>query len=111
MKCVYCIAEMNEGAIVCHSCGRTQPAVIRSRWLWGAFVVALMATFIYIVYSVEEASARKAAIEQIASCKKFQGQSDSVSVEMEIDQLQSDGMSWRTAANTYASISGCPANW
>lgn len=109
MKCDYCLQELNDGATVCHSCGRTQRRVHASRWRFGLAIAAALTLAGVVGYFIEDNIARDHAIDGIVLCQgfKFGTPVNRADVEKEMSGLEGSGTSWREAADTLREISGC----
>lgn len=115
MKCAYCLEEMNEGASVCKTCGREQPPSEEQKTEKRNFWIALglgLAIGIPLLgamaWSVYDGSIRKAEVNRIVQCARFNGYRDIKAdyIDFEFDQM-SQGRGWRTGAAVVALQHGC----
>ncbi len=110
MKCIYCLEPMNDGAVVCKTCGRKQPLVgeARTERLMASvaivFGIGLATLFAYGLY---DHFAREQAVDRLTACARVHGNKvDSSYVDFDLDE-DSNGQGWRTGERVLKFEYGC----
>lgn len=103
MPCAFCKTAMNEGATVCHACGRKQAATYeqkKERWGFAMMFVVALAVFGWFGTVMWNEHARNVAADRIAAAAKLCGKGKTMTpllVRVEIDEMRKGGADERAA--------------
>jgi hypothetical protein len=110
MKCAHCLDEMNDGASVCHACGRRQP-ISKSTKRTLFFCTMGFAAIGLGIYIVAAKIERGDKINRLVLCGQFHGAEKTIDARFlreQIDVLKASGSSWEDAYSIEAALLGCP---
>jgi hypothetical protein len=112
MNCVFCLEPMNEGARVCKTCGRKQPAsreTVRKRIHVAIAAVVAVAITTAIVSFFWYQSQREGALQDARAAAAFCHPPgiDSAFAEAGVEKLHDAGASWAEAAKAFRVLIGC----